>query len=734
MIFSNIYFITSVISIVISLALVMLFIKRHNETARSMSVLFVMAALWSLSDLLSAVYEDTLPKLFWDKFAYIGVVLIPVLWFTFSIRYTNPGKYINNKKIILLYIFPLITIIIVFTNDFHHLFQTKMKYLKVGTFNITNPDFGIWFFLHTFYSYTLFIVGTVLLIRKLIRQPAIYRKQSIIMGMGALAPFLGNIIYTLNILPIIMDLSVFSFSITGIMFFWAMYKYKLFDLVPAAREKVIESMDEIFVVLDSKDRIIDINLIGKKTICKNGANIIGEQFLNAVGCNRTVFEKHMHSVRTNKKLSLEVEGEKKYFNFKINPLFDGKSNINGKFIILHDITSLDETMKKLNESRKAAEEANKSKSAFLASMSHEIRTPLNGIIGMAHLLEAANLNGEEHEYLKSINYSANSLLQIINDILDFSKIEAQKMELEKTTFNLRELLSTTINSFLYMKEEKDINLQLDICCDIPDQVIGDPVRLRQILINLIGNAFKFTPKGSIKISVKKIKEVNEYVELEFSVSDTGIGIPKNKVDNLFESFKQLDSATTRKYGGTGLGLAIVKSLVNLMGGQIKVESEPDRGSIFSFTIPLYKTKNTVASLQEETSLNEIESIDMRILVAEDNKVNQMFLMKLLEKKKCNVDLADNGLKVLEKLKKSSYDLILMDIQMPEMDGYKATLLIRQKEENTGKHIPIVALTANATEEDRKKCFECGMEDYITKPVKYEKLFACILKYQNKKTY
>ena len=730
MIYSNIYFITSVISIVISLALVMLFIKRHNETARSMSVLFVMAALWSLSDLLSAVYEDTSPKLFWDKFAYIGVAIIPVLWFTFSIRYTNPGKNINNKKMILLYIFPVITVFVVFTNDLHHLFQIKMKYLKVGTFNITNPDFGIWFFLHTFYSYALFIIGTVLLIKKLIRQPAIYRKQSIIMGLGALVPFLGNLIYTLDILPTIMDLSVLSFAITGIMFFWAMYKYKLFDLVPAAREKVIESMDEIIVVLDSKDRIIDINSVGKKILCKNSTNIIGEEFLSTVESNRTAFEKHMHSVRTNKKLSLVVEGEKRYFNFKINPLFDSKSNINGKFIIMHDISSLDETMKKLNESRKAAEEANKSKSAFLASMSHEIRTPLNGIIGMAHLLETANLTDEEHEYLKSINYSANSLLQIINDILDFSKIEAQKMELEKTTFNLKELLTTIINSFLYMKEEKDVDLQLNIDHDVPDAVLGDPVRLRQILINLIGNAFKFTSKGSIKTSVKKIKEAKDYIELKFSVSDTGIGIPKNKIDNLFESFKQLDSATTRKYGGTGLGLAIVKNLVNLMGGQIQVDSEINKGSIFTFTIPLYKTKNITSGLQGNTSLNEIESIDMRILVAEDNKVNQMFLMKLLERKKCSVDLADNGLKVLEKLKKNSYDLILMDIQMPEMDGYKATLLIRQKEENTGKHIPIIALTANATEEDRKKCFECGMDDYLTKPVKSEKLFDCLLKYKN----
>ncbi len=731
MLYSNLYSITSVISIVISLMLVVLFIKRHNETARSMAVLFIMVVLWSLSDLISALCEDTTMKLFWDKFAYIGVSLIPVLWVTFSIRYTNPGKYINNKKIVLLYIFPVITIIIVFTNSLHHLFQTKMKYIKVGVFNITDPDYGIWFFIHTFYSYALFVIGAVLLIRNLIRQPAIYRKQSIIMGLGALVPFIGNLIYTFNILPTIVDQSVFSFIITGIMFFWAMYKYKLFDLVPAAREKVIESMDEIIVVLDSKDRIIDINSAGKKTLCKNSENIIGEQFLTTVGDFSTVFEKHMYSVRTNKKISLEVEGHKKYFNFKIHPLFDSKSNVNGKFIIMHDISSLDESMKKLNEARKAAEEANKSKSAFLASMSHEIRTPLNGIIGMAHLLETANLNSEEYEYLKSIKYSANSLLEIINDILDFSKIEAQKMELEKTVFNLKDLMSTIMNSFLYMKEEKDISLLLDIDWDVPDTVLGDPVRLRQILINLIGNAFKFTSEGSVKTSLKKMKETKDIVELNFSVSDTGIGIPKNKIGNLFESFKQLDSATTRKYGGTGLGLTIVKNLVHLMGGQIQVESEPDKGSTFSFTIPLYKTSRTAASLLEEDSEIQEKIIDMSILVAEDNKVNQLFLMKLLERKHCTVDLVDNGLKVLEKLKTHSYDLILMDIQMPEMDGYRATLLIRREEENTGKHIPIVALTANATEEDRKKCFECGMDDYLTKPVKSEKLFSCLLKYYNK---
>ncbi len=366
-----------------------------------------------------------------------------------------------------------------------------------------------------------------------------------------------------------------------------------------------------------------------------------------------------------------------------------------------------------------AEQSEKFKQQFLANMSHEIRTPMNSIVGVTNLLVTSQLNDGQKKYLSVIRKSAENLLVIINDILDLSKIEAGKMEFEKTPFLVSDVLETVYHTLLFRAEEKKLEFKLDIKEDVPKALIGDPVRLSQILINLSGNAIKFTEKGSITVQVRVKNKNEENADVEFSVMDTGIGIPQDKLGKIFESFSQASSDTTRKYGGTGLGLTISKQLIELQGGAIQVTSTFGKGTNFSFHLiyPIGKAEDVGKSVVHETDVRAEELRGLNILLVEDNPFNQMVAVDTLTDliKEINIDVAENGKVAIEKLLLKDYDLILMDVQMPEMDGFEATQKIRTTLPAPKRNTPIMAMTANVTNDEVEKCFESGMEHYISKP-------------------
>ena len=407
-------------------------------------------------------------------------------------------------------------------------------------------------------------------------------------------------------------------------------------------------------------------------------------------------------------------------NDEIGKLVEGFNNLQDKFKRHND---------KLYKMKKRAEKTSKLKSEFLANMSHEIRTPMNGIIGMCYLVLKSNLDDKQREYIEKIDNSAKMLLSIINDILDVSKMESEKLLIDKHNFNIYKMLKSSIDLVRFTAKEKGLKIKIDYPKDAPKRLYGDSLRISQVITNLLSNAVKFTQKGEISIYIQKINNKS----FRFEIKDTGIGLTPKEQEKLFKPFSQADGSTTRNYGGTGLGLTISKKLIELMNGKIWVESIPNVGSSFIFEIELKEVKETKEHIEDysytqqrplllEKNINLLKKTE--ILLVEDNPINQEIIKGLLENSNLKLDIANNGKEGIEFFEKKDYALILMDIQMPVMDGYEASIIIRQK----NKDIPIIALSANAMKEDMQKSKAHGMNTHLNKPINVENLYKVLLKY------
>jgi signal transduction histidine kinase/ActR/RegA family two-component response regulator len=423
------------------------------------------------------------------------------------------------------------------------------------------------------------------------------------------------------------------------------------------------------------------------------------------------------------------EIETMYFNFVYQPYKEEDGKVSGVIAFASDVTEqvlarlkMEENEKELLQAKEFAENAVKFKQQFLSNMSHEIRTPLNSILGFANVLLKTDLDESQKEFLEAIKTSGHSLNLLINDILDLAKVNAGRMKFDMQPFEIRSSIKSILFSFDFKIKEKNLKLLTEFDSKIPEKIVGDSVRLNQIILNLVGNALKFTNKGRIKLKVKLLNESDDNLNIQFSISDSGIGIESDKIDSIFNLFEQAEISTANSYGGTGLGLAIVKQLIENQGGSIFVKSKINVGSTFSFILPFAK-KAVESESKIEIQRPDFEAVKLRILVAEDVALNQLLIRIILDDFGFEHAIVGNGKLAIEEMQNNNYDIILMDLQMPVMNGFEATAFIRK---TLKSKIPIIALTADVTTIDEVKCQKIGMNGYISKPINEHLLYRKIV--------
>ncbi|MCC6615651.1 MAG: PAS domain-containing protein [Anaerolineae bacterium] len=562
---------------------------------------------WTVCYNVEISVADVVAKRLLAGMQYIAITLIPVCWLAFALEYTGNEKWLTRNTLLLLLIEPAIIIALALTNNNHELLYTGVTLQPEGSYLMLITHKGPAFWVHWVYSYFVLAAATILLVRSLWLSPQVYRGQITSMLAGTFMPWFANLLYVsgLNPLPLF-DFTPLAFSLSGLAFAYSMIRFRLMDIVPVARERVIESMSDAMLLLDIDGRIVDANpaaliaLRPDRDAALRKKSILGKPVRAFLAGYEGLAERY-RSVEEASAIITVRDGPstQRHYDMRISPLHNRSGNLTGRVVILRDITELrqaDERIRAQNQeltaanealdkAQKQATEANRLKSEFLATMSHELRTPLNAIIGFSDLMLTGitgQLTEKQEDYVNRVLNNSERLLSMINDLLDVSKIEAGRLEIVEAPFSPRDLIERVTAQLHGIAEKKNLTLSTEVSGDLPPVLIGDAQRLEQIVANLISNAIRFAEQGRVDVRANRIDQAWWMIE----VADTGIGIPSHALEYIFDEFRQVDGTTHRQHGGTGLGLAVVKRLTLLMNGKVGVESEVGKGSTFTIQLPL----------------------------------------------------------------------------------------------------------------------------------------------------
>ncbi len=633
----------------------------------------LLVSLWCLIEALQLSSADLVVRTWLTNALYIPIPFALLLWFFFAVSFANYAWAFRWQVIVSLAILPTITMVMSLTDPFHHLMFGEAQFeTQNGVLAFVRP-YHFWFWVHTVYSYILFVAGSAIIIHYVIKSGPLFFRQGIVMIIGALLPFVANLIYLgLNgSSSIQVDPTSVALSLACAFFAWGIFKNKLLELIPIARSTLFEWTDDVVLIVDVNERIVDINPAASTLLDWPAKNLVG-QTLNA-NCPHPFGEL---SGITSFPAELKFYGEDGEVHFKVfvKSLYNKKKERLGRLLTLHNITSMKQNEMALIKAKEVAENATRAKSDFLATMSHEIRTPMNAVLGFASLLLDTKLDSEQRSYSETIDISGRSLLRLIDDILDFSKIEAGKVTIERHPIIVHSMVEEAMDSISEKAAQAGIELSYFVDINVPSVIEGDPARIQQVLMNLLGNAIKFTHKGEISVHVD-CEDIparfGDDFQLRFQVHDTGIGIPANRIEHIFDSFTQADSSTTRQYGGTGLGLTICKRLCERMGGEISVRSKLKEGSVFSFSVQVRDIPE-LAYLQNTDQRFE----DKRVLLISTNQTRRQWLATQCGLNGMSVVTGDTVHKALNLVHNQVFDLIVLDHDSFGLDAFHLAKIIR----------------------------------------------------------
>ncbi len=684
--------------------------RRSVPAAKSFTIFMIAAIIWSTGMLLSTVSATQRAQSLWMQISHLGVIIMPVAWLAFTLKYTGQDRWLPAEVWMLLAIIPLLKLI-------QGIIVSLLGgYLPVSTDAVMNWTNGL-------YSTGLLLVGAFLMGLAMIRSP-MYQGHFITLILGSLLPWTIALLELVGLTPLSsITLVPLAFAVASVFNARGIITHQVFDIMPVALDTVIASMSDGVIILDAQHRVINMNPAAEEMTGHRSEDVMGSDALEVLNRDEKLIAQLSEATEPwEKTLSHKAQG--RFYEMHISPLFNHRHILSGRLLLLHDITERVKTEEALRQAKEEAEAANRAKSVFLANMSHELRTPLNAILGFSTIMDRdPNTTPEQRENLQTIRRSGEHLLTLINDVLQMSKIEAGRTALYEQGFDLHRLLEATEDMFRLRAAKKDLQLIFDRAPDVPQYVTTDESKLRQVLMNLVSNAIKFTAEGGVTVRVGYSDE-----RLLFEVEDTGVGIPQEELDSLFDPFVQTASGKQSEEG-TGLGLAISQQFIHLMDGKINVASEPGHGSLFRFDVRVKPA--SAEDVEEERAQRQVIGLapdqpTYRILVAEDRDANRELLIKLLEPLGFEIRGVTNGQEAIEMWKSWYPHLILMDMRMPVMDGYEATRRI--KDTTKGQATVIVALTASAFDEDRAVILSGGCDDFVRKPFRQEELFEVFHKH------
>ncbi len=672
------------------------------------------------------------------KVEYLGSSLVAILFMMFIINYCGDKEHILFERILLLC--GCAVICMVWTSPMHGLYYTAVDFVHTGAYPHVVLTYGPGFYFYLLVCIVIpWAVSVGFLTRAVLREKSLKRnhKLKFIIG-GATLEVVVLILYIFKLFPEGYDPTPVSMAVMFAVLVVFVWNRKDFDLSKTATDTVLNSLGDCMITLDENRKVLMYNDVAKSLFPR----------LEVYEQIKSLERFPLHILEENGEEQFELDG--KHYEGHMRTLMDYEQIVRGYTVLIVDVTDTYERMKELNEMREKAEEANRAKSNFLANMSHEIRTPMNAVIGMSELIIEESKGRKVYDYACDIKTAALNLLSIINDILDLSKIEAGKMELVEADYSLQELVHDTMNLVRMPAQKKGLEVHMEVAEQLPDKLHGDVGRIRQVLINLLNNAIKFTKEGYVGLSVSGSSVDAEHVELQFVVQDTGIGIKKEDMAVIFESFRQLDMNRNRKNEGTGLGLAITQELVSLMQGNIQVESEYGQGTRFivhikqrvvempqnreSLDVPLpAEGQNTAAGLVNGESAATKKKPNLvrkgyRVLVVDDNAMNRKLALGMLKAYGYHLMEAEGGREAIDIVNSQDVDMIFMDHMMPEMDGMEATKIIRTRCGEKGKNMIIIALTANAIQGAREQYLANGFDDFLSKPFERKDLNELLAKW------